>query len=56
MKNNHLAYLTKEAPDPVTNQVIPPLSRAITPRQTHLFSAIYRGPVSLTLAAIVSKL
>ena len=49
MKNDHLAHLTKEAPDPVANQVIPPLSRAITPRQTHLFSAIYRGPMSLHL-------
>ena len=40
--------LHKVGPLPVISGVITPISRVITP-DTHLFSAIYRGPITLSI-------
>ena len=41
----NITYLYQDGPLPIVNGVITPISTVITP-VTHLFSAIYRGPIS----------
>ncbi len=48
-------YLTMRAPSPVMNNVITPLIGLITP-VSHLFSAIYRGPITPYITGLGSYL